>query len=316
MGVTRVAIVGAGNMAAEHIKALWAVEGVEIAGVYSRTKERAAKLAADFSIPVVCDSVDELHSRTSAQLVVVAVSELSTREVTAKCFEYPWTLLIEKPAGYDVADAEAISAAAKAGGRRAYVALNRRHYSSTRSVVADLLSDAGPRFIHIQDQEDPRAALAAGRPGAIVDNWMYANSIHLIDYLTVLGRGSITSVDRVQPWTPENPAIVIARIGFDSGDVGLYQAVWNRPGPWAIAVTTPTKRWEMRPVEEAAVQVYPHRKLEPAAKHEWDIQFKPGLRAQAGLAVKAARGEPTPELPTIDDALVSMRLTRSIYSPL
>lgn len=313
MGVTSVAFVGAGNMAREHAKALADMEGVELSGVYSRTPERAQKFGTDFNMPVFA-SIAALHASTKADLVVIAVSELSAREVTSQCFAFPWTCLIEKPAGYDLDDAEAIAANARAAGRRAFVALNRRHYSSTRAVVDALAGDDGRRFIHIQDQEDPRAALAVGRPKAVCDNWMYANSIHLIDLFAVLGRGAITGVDVVEPWQPDDPSVVIARIGYDSGDIGLYQAVWNRPGPWGVAVTTAAVRWEMRPVEDAAFQPYGQRKLEPVARHDWDLKFKPGLRAQAELAVRAARGEPAPGLPTIDAALASMRLARDIYS--
>ena len=45
----------------------------------------------------------------------------------------------------------------------------------------------------------------------------------------------------------------------------------------------------------------------------WDTSFKPGLRRQAELAVLAASGQHT-ELPTLQDALASMRLTQAIYS--
>jgi len=311
--MTNVAFVGAGNMAREHARALADIDGVKLAGVYSRTPERGRKLGADFGMPAF-DSIAALHAATQADLVVIAVSELSAGEVTAECFAYPWTCLIEKPAGHDLPAAEAIAAAARAQHRQAYVALNRRHYSSTRAVVNALANDEGARFIHVQDQEDPRAALAVGRPKAVCDNWMYANSIHLIDLFAVLGRGHITGVQVVQPWRPDDPSVVIARISYDSGDIGLYQAVWNRPGPWAVAVTTASVRWEMRPIEDAAFQPYGQRKLEPVARSDWDTKFKPGLRAQAELAVRAARNEAAPELPTLDDALASMRLTRDIYS--
>jgi predicted dehydrogenase len=221
--------------------------------------------------------------------------------------------LIEKPAGYNVADAEAIVESARSAGSRAFVALNRRHYSSTRAVTQDLYSNMEPRIIHVQDQEDVTAGAIDGQPKLVVDNWMYANSIHLIDYFSILGRGKVTEVQPFSLWNPHDPGLVAAKILFESGDIGIYQAIWNAPGPWSVAVTTPAKRWEMRPVEEAAFQLYGQRKSESIASHEWDHEFKPGLRRQAELAVRAALGAATPELPTLEDALVSMRLAQSIY---
>jgi predicted dehydrogenase len=300
-------------MSREHIRAFQDVPWVEITGIHSRTRSRAEALAAEFRVPVVCDSIPELFEKAAANLVVISVPELSANAVCRACFEYPWTALIEKPAGYDVADAEAIESVARAKGRRAYVALNRRHYGSTRAVVADLPNLPGPRLIKVQDQEDASAALQAGQPKLVVENWMYANSIHIIDYFSILARGKVTDVTPVIRWDPRRPRYVAARIDFDSGDIGLYEAIWDGPGPWAVSVGTQEKRWEMRPLEKAAFQLSGKRVLEPVDEDTWDSKFKPGLRRQAELAVRAASGLHT-ELPTLQDALATMRLTQAIYA--
>lgn len=307
-----VAIVGAGYMAREHIRAFQDIANVKISGIISRTKERAVALAAEFNIPHVCDSVDELYKKTNANLVVVTVPELSANSVIRACLEHPWMLLVEKPAGYNLADAEDIEAAARAKNARVYVALNRRFYSSTQKVLADLKTSSGARFIHVQDQEDQKRALQAGQPKTVVDNWMYANSVHVIDYFTLFGRGKITSVEQVVPWNPSAPWVVVAKVQFDSGDVGIYEGIWDGPGPWFACINTPEKRWEMRPLEQSAQQLAGQRKLEPVESHEWDQQFKPGLRLMAEKAVAAAQGVET-ELPTLQDSLKSMRLVNSIF---
>ncbi len=309
----KVAIVGAGYMSREHIRAFRDVPDAEIVGIHSRTRGRAEAMASEFGVPTVCDSIRELFERTAADLVIVAVPELQTNQVCSACLEYPWTLLIEKPAGFNLADAEAIEATVRSNQRRAYVGLNRRHYGSTRALVDDLAMSSGPRLIKVQDQEDPAAALLAGQPQLVVENWMFANSIHVIDYFFLLGRGDVSKVERVIPWQPGQPRYVAAKITFDSGDIGLYEAIWEGPGPWAVSVNTPAKRWELRPLEKAWTQMAGSRVLEPMEPDPWDAQFKPGLRRQAGLAVLAASGEKT-ELPTVSDALASMRLTHAIYS--
>ena len=115
----RVAIVGAGAMAREHIRAFLDVPNAAVVGIYSRTRSRAEALATEFHVPAVYSSIAELYENTRAELVVVAVSELSVNEVCRACFAHPWTALIEKPAGYNVTDAESIAAAASEKGRRA-----------------------------------------------------------------------------------------------------------------------------------------------------------------------------------------------------
>jgi len=308
----KIAVIGAGYMAKEHLRAFRDIEGVELAGIFSRTRERAKTLAAEFGVAAVCDSVEELHDRTRADLVVVTVPELAMNATARRVFAFPWTVLLEKPAGYDLDDAADILARAKARGGRVHVALNRRFYSSARAVAAGLADLPGPRLVVIQDQQDQAAALAAGQPEQVVRNWMFANSIHTIDLMRFFGRGLVTKVTPVVDWTPGSPWVVVARVDFDSGDQGIYQGIWKGPGPWAVNVFTTGGRYEMRPLERAGWQAPGTYGLEALPIHESDTRFKPGLRLQAREAVKAALGQPS-ESTTINEAFESMRLVKDIF---
>jgi predicted dehydrogenase len=308
----KVAFIGAGYMAKEHIKAFADIPGVELAGIYSRTSDRAQLLAKEFNIPKVSGTIDELYVDTEADLVIVSVSILSTAEACYNTFKHPWQCLIEKPAGYNVTEAEQIAKAAKGYCRKAFVALNRRHYSSTRSAIHELDSVQGCRLVNIYDQEDLTAAKGANHPKAVLRNWMYANSIHVIDYLNIFCRGEVLTVDPIIKWNSKDPAFVAAKITFSSGDIGIYQAVWNGPGPWSVVVTTQEKRCELKPLEQAFVQYNGSRIQNPLELAEWDKNFKSGLRRQAEEAVKAIRGEDH-NLPTLEDALKTMKLVEDIY---
>ncbi len=309
----RVAIVGAGYTAREHARAFADVPGVVLAGIASRTHARAEALAAEMGVPLACGSVAELWERTQADLVVVTVNELSTNAVCKACFEHPWTVLVEKPPGYTLDDALDIESAANAQNRRVLVALNRRSMGTTVEVSAALASATGPRFVKVQDQEDTVAALANGHPKAVVDHWMYANAIHMIDYLRIFARGAVTAVERITPWNPERPGVVLAHVRFDSGDSGLYEGIWHAPGPWAVSVTVPERRWELRPLEVAHEQ----RRGEKAcklSKHPRDDAFKPGFRLQAERARDAAMlGSTDTGLATIGSAMETMRLISEIF---
>ena len=309
----KVAIVGAGYMAREHIKAFQGITEVHVVGITSRTRTHAESLAMEYGIPFVCDSVPELYEKTGADLVVVAVSILSMNVVSKVCFNYPWTVLLEKPAGYNLFDAEDIEVAARKANSKAFVALNRRFYSSTQQALSQIKHIEGPRFIHVQDQEDLKRALEAGQPELVVENWMYANSIHLIDYFNVFGRGKITTVEPLIPWNAKDPFIVVAKITFESGDTGLYEGVWHGPGPWFVNINTTEKRWEMRPLEKGFCQLSGQRTMEEFGIHPWDQNYKPGLRLQAEEAVAVVQGKAT-TLPTLTDSLKSMQLVKAIFS--
>jgi predicted dehydrogenase len=308
----RVAVIGAGYTAREHIRALRDIPGVTVAAVHSRTRSRAEALAGEFGINAVCDSVPELYERSRAALVFVTVPELSLNAVAKASFGFPWTVLMEKPPGYNLADALDIQRAAEDKQSNVLVALNRRFLAATLRAQAELSETSAPRFIKVQDQQNPSAALRAGQPPEVARNYMYANSIHTIDYLRVFGRGRITSVDPVERWEQEHPGVVVCRIAYESGDVGLYEGIWHGPGPWAVTVTTPEKRWEMRPLERLTTQVL-GQAPESADPSPWDTKFKPGFRVQAEAAVAAACGRGSNSV-SLADAIDTMRLIARIFA--
>jgi predicted dehydrogenase len=308
----KVAFVGAGYMAEEHMRAFAGLPEVAIAGVYSRTRVRAEKLATSYKTRAY-HSVAELYDKTGADLVVVTVTELSMAEVATACFSHPWTVLLEKPAGYDLADATRIREAASRANRRAFVAFNRRAYSSTRKALDLLRNHSSERFIKVVDQQDQQAAVLVNKqPELVAQNYMFANSIHLIDYFRVLARGEVAGVEPIIPWKQERPGVVLARINFTSGDVGLYEGFWNGPGPWIVSVNTPEQRIEMRPLEQVSIQLRGTRAVTQIDSDSDDKNYKPGLRYQARQAVAAARGQPA-DLATIADSWHSMKLVADIF---
>lgn len=311
--IVKIAFIGAGYMTTEHMKAFNDIQRVRLSGIFSRTRSKAESLAEKFEIRQVCDSIEELFKTTQADAVVISVPELETKKVCMDVFKYPWISLIEKPVGYNLEVAREILVNADNESRDVYVALNRRHYSSTNVVLNNLEKTSGKRLITIYDQEDAEAASAAGRSKLVVDNWMYANSIHVIDLFNLFGRGEIVKVEPLVHWDPENPFIVMAKLEFDSGDIGFYNAVWNAPGPWAVTVSTGEKRFEMRPLESAQYQNRGERKLSDFSLDDWDNRFKPGLRKQAELFVDSIKTGKKTLLPTLKEATQTMELISKIY---
>ena len=286
-----IAVIGAGSMAREHIRAFSSLPGVHVAGITSRTRSRAEALAKELSAGCVVDSVAELYENTKADLVVITVPELMANAVAKAAFRFPWAVLMEKPAGYDVADAEDIFAAASSRASPVMVGFNRRFYSSTLAVKTDLAArPTERRFIHVQDQQSYAEARKYNHPEPVVKKFMYANSIHLIDMIMALGRGKISKVDRITPWHGADTELMLAYVEFDSGDSALYEGVWQGPGPWACAVSTVGRRWTMQPLEQATYQNAGERTRHTVEASEDDRNFKPGfvLQAQAAIAVSVA----------------------------
>lgn len=308
----RVGCVGAGYMADEHLRVYSSREDVDVVGITSRTRAKAEELARSYSIGTVFDTAEDLYETCFPDLVVVAVSELSTHDIAATCFRYPAVTLIEKPVGYNFVEAEEIRQQARVEEASSFVAYNRRYHQSTRRLLSELESNTGLRFVKIQDQQDMALARRHNSSETVVQNLMYANSIHLIDLFRTFCRGSVDEVDIVQPWDAANPGVVIARVLFASGDVGLYEAVWNRPGPWTVTVSTEERRYVMAPLENLGIQERDSRVINEIELGPIDVEFKPGLLVLAEEALKFIRGEGS-NLVTLDDSIESMKLVRDIY---
>ncbi len=307
----RVAVIGAGAMANEHARAFADIPGVTLAGVFSRTREKAEQFARKFQIPEVCASVSELYQRTVADLVVLAISPVQTKEIGLQCFEFPWCVMMEKPPGLNLDEAVSLQEAGRRLQRKVLVALNRRFYFSTRTALHDLDQRSGPRHVLVLDQQSVDFAASLGHERGILDNWHYCCSVHLVDYLRVFGRGK-PSVTRTLPSKGKGRTVVVANLEFDSGDTAVYECIWSGPGPWAVMVTTREKRWEMRPLESLSYQDAGTRVLVPVPIDRRDTDFKAGFRLQAEHAVAAAQGKPSHSI-TLDDALETIRLVNRIY---
>lgn len=310
--VKRVALIGAGYMGAEYAKAIAQTETVELVGIASRTRERAQTLADTYRAPLVADSVAELYERTKADAVIVAVPELAARDIILDVFEYPWAALLEKPPGYLPAIAAELAGKADRCGRTAFVALNRRFYGSTSRALQELEGIEGNRSVIIQDSQDQLAARAIGQPEPVVAAWMYANSIHLIDYAALFCRGEVEAVQTTQPFKPYEPCVVESTLKFSSGDTATYLGLWQKPGPWAVQVCTAAARFELKPLEQLGIQKRGERAVTTIPQTEWDARCKPGIRAIVEELSRALHGE-SHRLPSLSEGVRLMRLIEEIF---
>ena len=308
----KVVILGAGYMAEEHAKVFSSLENVKISGIYSRSKDKAIHLAKKYNIDLISENIQQLYALTKADLVINTVSVISIFETTKICLNFPWTILVEKPPGHNLNEALELNKIVKSKNCKFFVALNRRHYSSVYYASKELMFDNSKRIVKVIDQEDLNDPKRIGHPLKVINNWMFANSIHLIDYFSIFCRGNLNNVQHITPWNPNKPFFVSAQLEFDSGDIGLYECYWNSPAPWSVSINTNSLRLDMTPLESLTKQSYGSRKRSNIELDEVDFKFKPGLFKQAKEIISSIKGDKN-NLPTLDDAIKTMHLVDSIY---
>ncbi|MBX3575940.1 MAG: Gfo/Idh/MocA family oxidoreductase [Rhizobiaceae bacterium] len=308
----KVAFVGAGAMTEQHCRVMGQMPMVELAGIASRTRAKAEQTAARHGIAVVADNVVDLFARTNADLVMVSVKELVLHEILRDAVRFPWVVFMEKPMGHRMDIAMSIRDMFAAAGKRGYVGLNRRYFDSTLRAQRILAEVAGPRHILVQDQQSIAAARQIGHPDDVAEHFMYANSIHTIDYIRNFGRGKVSAVVRDGEWQGADTFMQAASIRFSSGDTARYEAVWQGPGPWGCSINTKEVRLELRPLERLTVQRVGERTVTAVDIDPIDTDFKAGFHRQAKAVLDAVRGEPS-DLPDVEEALRTMQLVHSIY---
>lgn len=310
----KVVIIGAGAMAKEHVRAFCAIDTVDMVGCFNRTREKAVLLSKEFDISYVADSIQDLYEQCKPDLVIVAVNILSAKPVLMECIAQGVPILTEKPIALDLAESQEILDLAKKNDCKIWVGLNRRCYCSTRTALDDLDQFEDQRIIQVYDQQDLEVARKLGHPEEVVSNWMYANSIHLVDYLRVFGRGDVVSVAPVNSWMGTDTNVVTAKIVFSSGDIGLYHSVWGMPGPWACIVTTAQRRWEMKPLEQAVYQTNESRAVHTPEMDEIDVQFKAGFKVQADEIISCLEeNKPVVHVADLEEAFKTTELVAQIF---
>jgi predicted dehydrogenase len=208
-----VAVVGVGNMGANHVRVYDQLPDAELVEVVEPNPERAQKIAEEYHVRVV-DAAEKLDR---ARAATVAVPNRHHRDVAIKCIEQELDVLIEKPLATTVSDARAIVDAA----RRADVILQVGHierFNPAVEVLGDIL------------QDEDAIALEAHRLGPFNEHLteesvIFDLMIHDIDVIRALVDSPIRHVDAVGTQSrSEEIDHAIAHLKFENGVLGTTTA--------------------------------------------------------------------------------------------
>ena len=311
--VFKVSIIGAGKIAEEHIKAFRSLNGVSVNGIFSRTKSNALRLAQRYDIAVVANDIQDLYVRTSADLVVVAVTIDASKEIIELCWQYDWSVLTEKPLGLNYTEALNLSQKAASLNKDCFVAFNRRHYASVEWVRQQISTQTGPLYISAFGQESLHEVCKEGFSEKILEHWMFANSIHIIDLILFFADSPVKAIHKLNRYSAGmDPGVVSAFIEFENGSTSIYQCNWDMQGPWGLSISARSNRWELKPLETAYMQTNDDRAKIYMPEATIDVEFKPGFKRQAERAVYASKGHRKFEANLLD-GLETMRIVDDIF---
>ena len=230
----RVGLVGAGPWAEMfHAPMLAAGPRTGLAAVWARRPEAAARLAASYDVPHV-SSFEALLAACDA--VAFAVPPPVQAVLAPRAAEAGKHLLLEKPLGFTVAEAEAIAGAVDAAGVQSMVVLRNRFTAEGRAFVAKAQAAPalGASAIFVSGAALPGSSFAT--PWRVEEGAMFDLAPHAIDLLDA-ALGPVTAISSVgdpSRWL----GLTLTHEGGAVSQVALSITTPGETGPFRIEAHT------------------------------------------------------------------------------
>jgi predicted dehydrogenase len=210
--MVRAAVVGVGHLGRHHARILSTLTGVTLAGIVDQNPERAKDLAAAHGTVVVPD-VDALIGQVDA--VVVATPTVSHAKVAVPLLEAGVAVLVEKPMARSLAEADALIAAAQAGGATLGVGHTER-FNPAVTAARERLS--APRFIEVH-------RLGTFPDRSLDIDVVFDLMIHDLDVILSIVESPVAAIDAVGvPVLTPKIDIANVRLRFENGCIANLTA--------------------------------------------------------------------------------------------
>ena len=166
-------------------------------------------------------------------VVMVATPPDSHLDLTVEALERGKDVIVEKPAFLRSADFEAVRAAERRGGKRAFVAENYAYKPLARALREIVASGSlgEIRFLHMVAVKAQRQFGWRNDPAVAGGGALFEGGVHWVDLFANLGL-TVETVRGFRPGSsagPERSMVVVAR--FAEGAVGTLYHSWEIPSP-------------------------------------------------------------------------------------
>lgn len=306
-------LIGAGPMAGFHAEVLAAL-GTSVT-IVATSATRAAPLAQKHGMAQFTKGLTQALAvlpRPEAAVIALPVDLLAQAALQLAQAGVP-RILIEKPGALTATELDPVHLAATASGAQVFIAYNRRFFASVQEARRRITQADSVLSVCFEFCEDADRIAVLPTPAAIKQNWVLANSSHVIDlafHLCGTPGDWQHQVSGSLPW--HSSAADFRGMGHTKAGASFsYYADWRGPGRWGIEIILPQERLILRPMEALSVMHRGSFTAQPVALEDaFDKQFKPGLYAQ--MVAFLAESIPA-ELVQLAAQIAAMR---DIYNPI
>lgn len=273
-------IIGAGTIAQEYGKVLYSL-GYDYT-VIGRGEQSALKYKEIVGKEVTVGGLEAFLATSPivADKAIVATNLNALSQNTIQLIKYGVKdIFCEKPGFLYPEECEEVVKAVKENEANVYLAYNRRFFASVLKAQEIIAEDGGVKSFNFEFTEWGHVIEKLDKPKGDLENWMYANSSHVIDLAFYLG-GNPVHLNCVTSgelsW--HKPAAFAGYGITDKGALFNYGANWASPGRWGIEILTLKHRLYLRPMEQLQIQDQGKVVISPVEIDDHlDKDFKPGF---------------------------------------
>ena len=279
----KVLLVGAGQMAVDHYKVLQALQcDITVVG---RSDKSAFAFEEKTGSKIITGGLEQFlkQNKNSFDAAVVAVGMEQLASTTIQLLNNGFkNILVEKPAGLNNKEIQELAEITKQKNATVFVAYNRRFYASVLKAKEIIAEDGGVTSFNFEFTEWSHTIEPLQKAAGIKENWLLANSSHVIDLAFYLGGKPSEIRCYAAGKLSWHDKAVFSGAGKTANDALFsYQANWDAPGRWGVEILTRKSRLILRPLEELQIQLKGSVAINKVElDNSADVQFKPGLMRQ------------------------------------
>lgn len=275
MSKINIVIIGAGNIANEHLKSLCSIKNVNLYGIYSRTKKKSLDLATKYKINYCFSSLNEINDYADfINIFMVLVNPDQILNIFNKIKVYKKFIFFEKPLGKNYFESLKITQDVRKYELKTFVGLNRRYFSVINNGIQMLLKkNAKIRSIIIEGHERIWLIKKIKKHQKYINYWPYINSIHTVDLIRLFSG----EINYKKFLSLRNKNSHMALMNSYSGIQITYISNFDYFDNWSFKIYNDNGDYiKMKSLEEG--EFITKKKIQPIKKSKYDILFKTGFR--------------------------------------
>ena len=265
---TRILIIGAGNIAEQHLKVLSKLINLKNCFICSRTVSKSKILAKKYLIKHVSQNYLDFikYNKNNIDGIMILVSLDNIFQVSKNVIKYKIPVFIEKPPGTNIKEVKKLSSFSEKYKTSNLVGYNRRYYSIIQKLKKKLKKEK-VISAHVEAHERYWILKKKVKDKKFLNRWNYSNTSHVLNLILYLlgDYQKVTAYSKNYFRYPNIEVNSSAIIKFKNNLFTTFKSNWNVAGGWLLKIFGDKNTYIIQPLEKCTIinKKFNKKKIEP-----------------------------------------------------